>query len=218
MPNHSRTFAESHDANIWQCLRNLINIHEDDAVASQSQQIAQLPLRLGGLGLRCAKRIAVAASWASWTDSLHMMQQRHPELANQIVSFLDPSSDSASIFEQLQEGRSTLVNEGFTQIPTWQEAADGIRPPVPAVQEPGEWQHGWQFYAADARETYYRSNTFLPSLDRTQQALLRSQSGPASGAAFIAIPTNELFTFSSQIFRVMLLRRLRLPLPNTDRR
>ena len=59
-------------------------------------------------------------------------------IANQIVSFLDPSSDSASIFEQLQEGRSTLVNEGFNQISTWQEAADGIRPPVPVVQEPGE--------------------------------------------------------------------------------
>ena len=47
-----------------------------------------------------------------------MMQQRHPELANQIVSFLDPSSDSTSIFEQLQEGRSILVNEIFNEIPT----------------------------------------------------------------------------------------------------
>ena len=32
-----------------------------------------------------------------------------------------------------------------------------------------------------------------------------------------AIPTHDLVTFSPQIFRVILLRRLRLPLPTTER-
>ena len=78
-PDHSRSFAVSHDANIWNCLSRMLIIGPDDAVQSNSQAISQLPLRLGGLGLRCATRTAIPAFWASWADSLHMIQQRHPE-------------------------------------------------------------------------------------------------------------------------------------------
>ena len=38
--------------------------------------------------------------------------------------------------------------------PSWQEVAEGARPRQPAREdtEPGDWQHGWQFYAASALE------------------------------------------------------------------
>ena len=42
---------------------------------------AQLPCRLGGLGLRCATRISLAAYWASWADVLPTVRERFPELA-----------------------------------------------------------------------------------------------------------------------------------------
>ena len=39
---------------------------------------ATLPLALGGMGLRSADRSRVAAHWASWADTLPMIQERHP--------------------------------------------------------------------------------------------------------------------------------------------
>ena len=40
--------------------------------------VASLPLSLGGLVLRSASLLSRAAYWASWADSLQMVQQRHP--------------------------------------------------------------------------------------------------------------------------------------------
>ena len=57
----------------------------------------------------------------------------------------------------------------------------------------------------------------MPRFSHSQQALLRSQSGPGAGAAFSCIPTAPLTSFSPQCFRILLLRRLRLPLPASGR-
>ena len=83
--------------------------------------------------------------------------------------------------------------------------------------EPGDFQHGWQYFAASARETHFRDNSIFPNLSPSRQALLRSQSGPAAGAAFSALPTSPLTSFTPQCFRILLLRRLRLPLPPSVR-
>ena len=47
--------------------------------------------------------------------------------------------------------------------------------------------------------------------------LLRSQSGPVSGVAFSAVPSSPPTRLAPQLFRVLLLRRLWLPLPLTFR-
>ena len=41
-------------------------------------QLASLPMRMGGLGLRSAVRTSPAAFWASWADALSMIQTRLP--------------------------------------------------------------------------------------------------------------------------------------------
>ena len=56
-----------------------------------------------------------------------------------------------------------------------------------------------------------------PRLAPTEQALLRSQSGPMSGVPFSAVPSSPPTRLAPQIFRVLLLRRLWLPLPLTSR-
>ena len=43
----------------------------------ESRQLATLPMPMGGLGLRSAVRRAPVAYWASWSDVLHMISQRH---------------------------------------------------------------------------------------------------------------------------------------------
>ena len=47
--------------------------------------------------------------------------------------------------------------------------------------------------------------------------MLRSQSGPAAGVAFSALPSSPLTRFHPALFRVLLQRRLALPLPLTLR-
>ena len=68
-PSMVEEFARAHDAGLWQCLRNILqlDLHQcSDVVADAST----LPLCLKGLGLRSAWRSRVAAHWASWADCL----------------------------------------------------------------------------------------------------------------------------------------------------
>ena len=48
-------------------------------------------------------------------------------------------------------------NGGWTERPTWNDIANGLRPPRPPdpMEDPltlGEWAHGWQFHASNALE------------------------------------------------------------------
>ena len=63
-PSISRELAHLSNENLKGCLSRLIGIGiaSDDPAAV----IAQLPLRLGGLGIRSAQRTAPAAYWASF--------------------------------------------------------------------------------------------------------------------------------------------------------
>ena len=99
--------------------------------------------------------------------------------------------------------------------PSWRALCRGARPPDrDAVEmEPGTVRRGWQHEAASRVER----ETILPFLDAPGQALLRSQSGPTSGAALAAAPSNYSTRIDADLFRVLLLRRLRLPLPPVSR-
>ena len=57
----------------------------------------------------------------------------------------------------------------------------------------------------------------LTALPPPQRAMVRSQGGPLSSRPFVCCPTSRLTKFSSQSFRVLLLRRLHLPLPLSSR-
>ena len=216
-PSDSRFFANLNDENLRACLGRLVGIdlHADSSAAA----VAQLPLRLGGLGLRNAERVSPAAFWASWADTLEMIRNRCPSIANNILDALTNPVEAPELFQELDHCRRLLEDEGFALAPSWQDLAWGTRPPGPGLDvfEPGEMRHGWQFHAASSREAFYRQEQFLPSLPRNQQALLRSQSGPGAGAAFSSVPYSSLTSFSCQCFRAILLRRLRLPLPACER-
>ena len=57
----------------------------------------------------------------------------------------------------------------------------------------------------------------MPCLAEQEQALLRSQSGPLAGVAFSTTPSSYLKRIESHLLRVLLLKRLRLPLPLSAR-
>ena len=91
-PGSAEPFCRSHDARLWQCLCTILQISPDqgeDVVGA-----ASMPLVLGGLGLRSACRVSQPAYWASWADALHVIHNRHLEVAAQLVTALDGEPES----------------------------------------------------------------------------------------------------------------------------
>ena len=100
--------------------------------------------------------------------------------------------------------RASLAESGF-ECPEWNALVEGLRPnqPVRAEVDPADHTHGWQFFAVQRVEHHFRAET--------------AQSGPMSGVAFSAVPSSPPTRLAPQLFRVLLLRRLWLPLPLTSR-
>ena len=144
-----------------------------------------------------------------------------PDLGKRILELLEQEESREpgrrpvvppSIFEAVA-ARRILTREGYEECPTWAEIAGGRRPPARIGWEPGEWAHGWQFFASRKREEYFRKNTVLPSLDNAAKALLHSQSGACAARVLSVIPTRPEFRIRAAALLTILRRRLRLPIP-----
>ena len=63
------------------------------------------------------------------------------------------SSSPPSCIGEAISAANSLDAVGFAR-PSWADLAAGVRPEALDVgdSEPGEWRHGWQFYASDAVE------------------------------------------------------------------
>ena len=117
---------------------------------------------------------------------------------------------------EAEECRRLLVTEGFAKCPTWLDIADRQAPPNPEVEdrEPGEWCHGWQFFASRTREIRFLEFEIKNQLDPCSQALLLSHSGAHAARFLQAIPHAPEFQLSGPVLQCLLRRRLRLPLPD----
>ena len=111
-----------------------------------------------------------------------------------------------------------LAAVGF-HAPSWQELAAGARPEQlrDVDMEPGIPRHGWQRTATEPVHGVLIDGTVRPRLSATEQALFRSQGGPLAGVPCMCFPTSRLSRLDSSLFRVLLLRRLWLPLPPSSR-
>ena len=110
-----------------------------------------------------------------------------------------------------------LAGVGDFEVPTWEALSDGLRPHEPEDHEPGDVKHGWQHEAASRVERQFLERNLMVRLTAPEQALMRSQSGPYAGMALSVAPANFLTHIDPALFRVLLLRRLRLPLPLSSR-
>ena len=73
---------------------------------------------------------------------------------------------------------------------------------------------GWRQGAANACHTTIQAELHS-CLDPASQAVLESESGPHAGKPFTTIPYHADTTYECHPFRILLLRRLRLPVPLT---
>ena len=105
-------------------------------------------------GSQISAPMSQAAYWASWADALHVIEQRLPRAAENIVTPLEDRHLEGCLGE-LQDAARSLDLQGFVTRPSLAEFSRGKRPPFADSSEPGEWQHGWQFYASEQffRET-----------------------------------------------------------------
>ena len=89
-------FATGHDDSVRACLGSLLNV-DVAHVPSFAQMMTNFPLHMGGLGLRSAVRLYPVAHWASWADTVAMVQERHPEVATILVENLTNHTVATSI-------------------------------------------------------------------------------------------------------------------------
>ena len=154
---------------------------------------ARLPFRCGGLGLRSAADSRHEAHWASWADTLPTLQLKpHPPPTHR--------------------GSPSHPRSGFA-VPIW-EALPAAPPPHPNDGRLPDPARGWQRAACHARDNAEFA-ALLSTLDTAGRALMLSQAGTHASRAITAFPTAIEFRFENPLFRILLLRRLRLPLPPT---
>ena len=110
--------------------------------------MTNLPLHMGGLGLRSAVRLHPAAHWASWADTVAMVQERHPEVATILVENLTHHT-AATSFSSVQQCQRRLAGAGF-ELPTWDRLVEGQRPSASDDDE-ASWG-GWQQRASEKLE------------------------------------------------------------------
>ena len=212
-PEMVRGFAEGHNAGLWTCLCNILNV----VVDGDRQDVAPMPLSLGGLGLRDAVRTSPPAFWASWSDCIAMVRARHPDVVALIIRAMRHLTGPPTLVSAQTVAHQLVGVEGF-EPPSWDALANGQRPPrrEPEEFEPGGCRHGWQHEAASRVERQHRGR-LMPRFPQQQRAMLRSQSGPLAGVPLSTTLCNFLSRIDSHFFRVLLLRRLRLPLPLSAR-
>ena len=151
--------------------------------------------------------VSYAAHWASWCDTLPVIQARAPAAAARLHATLQGDgalpSAAAAIHTQTQ-----LRHVGY-EAPEWAALCSGAVavPPAPdRTDDPWPFR-GWQRVAARACD------------ERAYETHLADLApGQFASRALNVLPTRDDVAIPSAQFRVLLLRRLRLPLPLAPRR
>ena len=207
-PDSTKDFAEAHDTAIGACLQSLLQTTD---IPATSLAIAHLPLTQGGLGLMSATILAAPAYWSSWADTLPVLQAHLPELTHQILEQLNTHSQAPPALQAAADAARTIAATGW-EPPTWAAIASSqTQAPAPPPAE-GPFARGWQHKASTTAHARLKAELFN-AIPPASQALVTSQSGPFASRAFTTIPYTNDFAYPSHLFRILLLRRLRLPLP-----
>ena len=119
--------------------------------------------------------------------------------------------DPVSCFIAVNQCQKVLMDAGLA-VPPWDELADT---PLRRKEEPEPSQPkmGWQQRAFWKLEAKFLHDSVWPALDDSARALFRSQCGPLASAPLTALPTSKATRLDPQPFRLLLCRRLHLPLP-----
>ena len=160
-----------------------------------------------------------ATYWSSWADVLPALRQRFPGVVNNLVTHLTTTADQRPPnhgLDELDLARTELQAAGV-QLPTWAEVLNGAGPPIPPrrtedeMADPGEWQHGWQYYTSATLLTQ-RRQALTARASPNDKARLRSCRGRNNSRWLTAVPYNQALTLGNPVFQCLVRRRLGLPI------
>ena len=109
------------------------------AAPDLARVISTLSLSVEGLGLASA-RSRGGAHWASWADCIRMVKERHPTIAETMITHM--ADGTAPCFEAVRACEQSLVTASL-EIPSWRELAE-IPPQRVAEPKPNQPKFGWQ--------------------------------------------------------------------------
>ena len=111
-----------------------------------------------------------------------MISERTPEVADEVVRRLGQEEPVEGCLGELQAAATELDQKEFWWRPAWAELHVGRLPPQSETREPGEWPHGWQYWASSVLDTHFWKNSMLtnrttsrkPTCARTLVEMLES--------------------------------------------
>ena len=202
-PELTAGFAAHHDASLRRCLSQFLGV--DPSVVYWD--LASLPLSLGGTPKR---HIDVPTCLLV---ELGRLSGHGSAATPNSVRLHRASSQPPTHLAGFRACGAQLAAVGF-HAPSWEELAHGVRPESRlGYFDPGLPRHGWQRIATIPVHGELVEGCVRPRLSQSEQALFRSQGGLLSSVPFTCFPTSPLTRFDASLFRVLLLRRLWLPLP-----
>ena len=151
---------------------------------SLAKDIASVPGRMGGLGLRSAERSRKPTFLASWMDALPVLDKRLPHVARNVSAHLSRRVMPAHWFlSEVQLSFQEIIGKGGDLLPCWEDIRKGSTPPqADDGFDASEWKKGWQYYTCSIFETYFMNNVIKPLCSPSRSALLLSQSGAVGSA------------------------------------
>ena len=147
-----------------------------------ARNIASLPMRMGGLGIKSAQRIGLHG------QTLHMIDQRLPTVADKVVTLMADEHPGCCLGSCTTQ-RGCLTTASWDDL-VWNSIRAGVRPEIDIHSELGEWPHGWHYYASSISEHHFRKNVVL-----NQSCLC---------------PSKPEFRIEVGLFRTIILLRVRL--------
>merc|ERR1711969_87865 len=104
---------------MWSTLCALLEVDPAKPATAAARALSTLPQRMGGLGLRDARRTSPAAYWAAVTDALPVLRARLPRLTARALDQLEhPGGAWAPGLRAAQDAAALLRNEGYAGPPT----------------------------------------------------------------------------------------------------
>ena len=202
-PGLTKTSTQAHDAAVLRTLAIFLIGSEATQLSLQAQRAVQLPLQSGGLGLRSAEATRLAAYWASWIGA-PCQPAATPEVVARIVDCLSSHAVGGSLLSPRHAQRPSFLPLGVS--PRNRRCRNRFVRTSRSGTPPATNNAGLRLLAMRALEMH------SANLDSASPPLLLSQAGPYASRALTLLPMSPEASIPCSDFRVLLLRRLRLPL------
>ena len=169
-----------------------------------AHNIASLPMRMGGLGLRRALRIAPGACWASWADSPTEWSKIFLIVRTRMSRRIAWSGNSVGQARFCWQAQVAQPEDGR---PTSGNFSSRARRVASRLTIP-------RFFIF---RTHFPEERGVGPICAADQAHLCSHSGPGASDALSVCPSKQEYRIEAGLFRTLILERLRLPLQVTEK-